>query len=316
MRQRAYNEGQYLQCIENSERVTWKISEVLPDDYVFNFDRPFAPSLLTGEGELHFLNDRDRLIFSQIWGPTYLNLFAFVEEYITLFALNLATESTFKEALKFRAYVRFSEEEIKHQALFRKYVKMFNESFIGPCCFIENSQEVASLILSNSKLCVLLLTYHLEIVTQDHYKTCIDPVENVDEKFKEILKKHWLEEVQHAKIDLMKLEDEFFESGEEEFLNSIDEYFNILELFVSVISEQVKLSYQSLLDHTTNPEYYGTQNFKDQYFQKQVQAYFDCFIVKGLENQIFLGSIESFSKNGIEKIKEKTKVLKLKIMGK
>lgn len=315
MGQRAYNEGVYLQCIENSERVTWKISEVLPDDYVFNFERPFAPSLLSGEGDLQFLNDRDRLIFSQIWGPTYLNLFAFVEEYITLFALNLATESTFKEALKFRAYVRFSEEEIKHQTLFRKYVKMFNESFIGPCSFIENSQEVASLILSNSKLCVLLLTYHLEIVTQDHYKTCIDPVEDIDEKFKEILKKHWLEEVQHAKIDLMKLEDEFFERGEDEFLNSIDEYFNILELFVNVIREQVKLSYQSFLDHTSNPEYYGAQSFKDQYLQKQVEAYFDCFIIKGLENQIFVKSIESFSKDGIEKIKEKTKALKLKIIG-
>jgi hypothetical protein len=55
---------------------------------------------------------------SQIQGRTYANVFGLVERFINAKVLELSHDHWFGDQLE--ALVRFSDEELKHQALFRR----------------------------------------------------------------------------------------------------------------------------------------------------------------------------------------------------
>lgn len=292
-------------CIEISEKVCWTISDLLPDDFNINYEKHFLPPTLTQENELTFLSPSEKKSLNQIWGASYFNLFAFVEEYITLYSLSLANDSSFKNSYELRAFVRFSEEEVKHQQLFRCYLDKFNDSFGESCEFIGNEKDVASMILSNSKLCVLLLTYHLELITQQHYTESIKSYEKLDEKFTEILKCHWLEEAQHAKLDLYKMKEVAGLGSEEDFLFSLDEYFMVLDGFVGLLKLQAEMNFESLKKCSADKEKFNDDSNRDVFINSQHKSYVDAFIGLGLTNSKFLKEVEELSEKSIEIIDRK-----------
>lgn len=285
----------YIKCIESSENVFWKLRDLLPDDFKISLNQMLIPSSLTKENELEFLTKEQKLDLNHIWASTYFHLFAYVEEYITLLTLNLATDSTFIENYKMRAYLKFSEEEVKHQMLFRNYIKKFSKVFKTKCHYIDGEKEVASTILSNSKLGVLLLTYHLELVTQQHYLESISKEskrEALDKKFCEILKCHWREEVQHAKLDLYKIKEIVSSSTKEEIDLAFQEYFNILDSFSSILYQQAFLNLTTI----SNISYQDTLSFtpeqRDHFIKIQHLAYIDSFIIMGIKNKTFSHELE------------------------
>jgi hypothetical protein len=48
---------------------------------------------------------------------------------------------------------------------------------------------------------VLALTLHIELFTQLHFRSSIDPDQQVSPLFKDVFRYHWLEESQHAILD-------------------------------------------------------------------------------------------------------------------
>jgi hypothetical protein len=71
----------YATCVRNSEKVAWKLDDVLPPNTKLDFSHPFRPTL-SGDSRISILNDREKLKLNQITGNSYMNLFGFVEEYI------------------------------------------------------------------------------------------------------------------------------------------------------------------------------------------------------------------------------------------
>jgi hypothetical protein len=152
-----------------------------------------------------FLNEAERLALNHLSGNAYLNLFSFVEEYILATMLKHAHAEVFGDPNALRALTRFVDEELKHQALFDRYRRAFQRDFGHPCGVLETAQEVAAVIMSHSPMAVLLITLHIELMTQHHYTECVKDAD-VDPLFKGLLKNHWLEEAQHAKIDALELD--------------------------------------------------------------------------------------------------------------
>lgn len=299
----------YNQCIENSEKVCWKVSDLLPNDYKISYEKRFLPRSLTFENELELLTEAEARSLNQILGASYFNIFAFVEEYITLFTLNLATDYSFSENHKLRAYVRFSEEEIKHQILFRKYLQKFNQSFKVKCEFIGGAKEVASSILSNSKLCVLMLTYHLELITQQHYADSVKEDEHLDEKFKEILRCHWLEESQHARLDLYKLKEEASQQSEEDIVESTGEYLNIIDGLQTLFRMQCEMNYRSLVLCSPDNKKLQSVDFEKKFIESQLKAYIKIFVTQGLENRNFQKELKAISPQSLDLIVQKNQSL-------
>ena len=60
---------------------------------------------------------------------------------------------------------------------------------------------MAKVVLSKSTWAVMALTYHVEIFTQVHFKSSIEPEAELSELWKDVFLYHWKEESQHAVID-------------------------------------------------------------------------------------------------------------------
>lgn len=84
------------------------------------------------------------------------------------------------------ALVRFTGEELKHQALFRAIERLVGEGMPDGYEFLPQPNDVASFVLSKSTWAVLALTCHIELFTQAHYRQSIEPDENLSELYKDV----------------------------------------------------------------------------------------------------------------------------------
>ena len=99
------------------------------------------------------------------------------------------------------ALIRFSDEELKHQELFRRMELLAAKDMPAGYKTVPDANEVAQVVLGKSTWSVLALTCHIEIFTQIHYKKSIENAENISELWKDVFLYHWKEECQHAIID-------------------------------------------------------------------------------------------------------------------
>ena len=60
-------------------------------------------------------------------------------------------------------------EDLKHQQLFLRFGDLFNRGFGTKCDLLDGASDVAQFVLSKSPMGVLLVTLHLELITQAHY---------------------------------------------------------------------------------------------------------------------------------------------------
>src|SRR6185437_11795050 len=92
------------------------------------------------------------------------------------------------------ALVRFSDEELKHQALFRRIDVMVAEILPDGYRFDVDPDAVARTVLAKSTWAVLALTLDIELFTQLHYRQSIAPDIELSELFKDVFLYHWKEE--------------------------------------------------------------------------------------------------------------------------
>jgi len=97
--------------------------------------------------------------------------------------------------------VRFSDEELKHQEMFRRIEEMIARGMPAGYRLMPDPDEVASAVLGKSTWAVLALTCHIELFTQAHYRESIEPNSELSPLFKDVFLHHWLEESQHAILD-------------------------------------------------------------------------------------------------------------------
>src|SRR5688500_10010148 len=112
--------ARYARCIKASKRVRWDIDADVFRGRSFDFNRKFLPDGLTKVGELPFLTTTERRVMSHVQGRTYAYVFGLVERYIGAKILELAMEQRFGDQVVLEGLVRFSDEELKHQELFRR----------------------------------------------------------------------------------------------------------------------------------------------------------------------------------------------------
>src|SRR5262245_26613599 len=184
----------YGKVVEISERVAWRLNEVVPDGAELDFKRPFMPAAMFQGGSLDFLSAGEKLKLNQIFGNSYAYLFYFVEAYIIDMAMRHAEAELYGNDDNLRAMLRFAEEEVKHQKMFQRFKVMFDRSFGSECDLVQNPQAVAGVILSKSPMAVTLVTLHLELITQAHYVDCMRDSNEMEPLFQRLFKHHWLEE--------------------------------------------------------------------------------------------------------------------------
>ncbi len=150
---------------------------------------------------LEFLSEAERRLLSQVQGRSYANIFGLVERFINAKVLELSQHYLLTDQVALEALVRFSEEELKHQELFRRIERLAAQGMPGGYRFLPEPNAVARVVLQKSTWAVLALTCHIELFTLAHYKRSIEVDSELSPLFKDVLLFHWKEESQHALLD-------------------------------------------------------------------------------------------------------------------
>jgi hypothetical protein len=191
----------YARCIDASRRVRWEIEADVIRGRRFDRSQKFLPDGLSLASEFDTLSADEKRFVSQIQGRTYANVFGLVERFITAKMLEVSREHWLGDQSALEALVRFSDEELKHQALFRRVEGLIAEALPSGYRFAVNPGQVAAVVLGKSTWAVLALTLDIELFTQLHYRTSIEPDAQLSDLFKDVFLHHWKEESQHAILD-------------------------------------------------------------------------------------------------------------------
>jgi hypothetical protein len=191
----------YARCIQTSKRVRWDIDKDVIRGRDFDTAHKFLPDGLSLADAFTTLSADEKRYVSQIQGRTYANIFGLVERFINAKVLELSEDHWFGDQVALEALVRFSDEELKHQALFRLVDAMVGDVLPVGYRFDVDHNAVAHAVLGKSTWAVLALTLDIELFTQLHYRQSIDSDPQLSELFKDVFLFHWKEESQHAILD-------------------------------------------------------------------------------------------------------------------
>src|SRR5215470_5348818 len=134
----------YARCVQTSKRVRWDIDQDVIRGRRFDAAHKFLPDGLSLADAFTMLSPAEKRFVSQIQGRTYANVFGLVERFINAKVLELGADPALE------ALVRFSDEELKHQALFRRIDAMVGEVLPEGYRFDFDPDAVAHTVLGKS----------------------------------------------------------------------------------------------------------------------------------------------------------------------
>jgi hypothetical protein len=298
----------YEATLADSVKVGWQVNDLIGGDKRFDFSKAFLPESLAQVRGLASLSPREKLLLNQIRAYTYLHLFGFVEEFILPFVTDEARASMLGggDLLEVRALMTFADEEAKHIHLFKTFAEEFRKGFHTPIGVIGPAVEVAKVVLSHSRLGVALLTLHLEWMTQAHYVDSAKDDGDLDAQFKSLLKHHWMEEAQHAKLDTMLVDKLAREGGAPAIEKAFADFAALGGAIDGLLGQQVQLDLASL-EAAAGRKLTGAE--RAEITTVQTRAYRHTFIASGLLTKNFLSTVDQLSPGASEKMREMAKTL-------
>ena len=194
----------YAKTIEASKRIRWDIDRDVIRGRRFDLRQKFLPDGLSLIDEIEGLSDDQRRLLGQVQGRTYANMFGLVERFIGAKMLEVSRDHWLGDQTALEAIVRFTDEELKHQELFRRIERLVAADMPAGYRFDISANDVAAFVLGKSTWAVLALTCHIELFSQAHYRASIESAQDLSPLFKDVFLFHWKEESQHAIIDEME----------------------------------------------------------------------------------------------------------------
>jgi len=191
----------YAKTIEVSKRIRWDIDRDVIRGREFDLQDKFMPDGLSLVNELPFLTPQAQRFLGQVQGRTYANMFGLVERFIGAKMLELTRDHWLGDQTALEAMVRLTDEELKHQELFRRIELLAAARMPAGYRFDVSANDVAGFVLGKCTWAVLALTCHIELFSQAHYRASIGAADDLSPLFKDVFLHHWKEESQHAIID-------------------------------------------------------------------------------------------------------------------
>jgi len=230
--------ARYARAIQASKKARWDIDADVIRGREFDFSQKFLPDGLSLAGELEFLTEAEVRLLSQVQGRSYAYIFGLVERYIGAKVLELSGQHWLGDQVALEALVRFSDEELKHQELFRRLEGMMAAGMPDGYRRVADPNDVARAVLSKGTWAVLGLTCHIELFTQSHYQQSIEPEENLSPLFKDVFRYHWREECQHAILDEIEWKREDAKLTPEQRDRAVDELIELVGAVDGILQAQ------------------------------------------------------------------------------
>ena len=294
----AYN---FKDVLETSVRAAWRIEDVLPEGSKLDFSRDFLPQNLARTAEAPGLNDEQKRILNQIRGHEYLTLFGLVEEFILPFVLDHARPQLDGDDERVRALLNFAGEEAKHIHLFKLFHKLFTDSFGTECAVIGPPEAIGAKVLGHDPLSVALLILHIEWMTQSHYVDSVREDAFLDPMFKSLLKHHWMEEAQHAKLDTLMVAALAEGRDEAGIQKAIDEYLELGMFLDNGFKAQAEMNVDALVKAT---DAWLHADDRARLIAQQHQALRWTYIGSGMTHPKFVATLSAMSPAARDRVAE------------
>jgi len=240
----------YQGVLEASERINWRIEDIIGGAKRLDFNKPFMPESLAQVQGLPFLSPEEKRTLNQIRGHEYLAMFGLVEEFILPYVVDHVRPQLSADDYQLRALLGFAGEEAKHIHLFKRFRQEFEAGFGSKCNFIGPAEAVRRFVLSHSPLGVAIAILHIEWITLRHYVEGVRDNQDLDAQFKSLLKNHWLEESQHTKLDTLIVEEIVRNSTSQEIDQAFKEYGEIGAFLDQGIQQQTEFDVESFVQAT------------------------------------------------------------------
>ena len=289
----------YQSTLAAQEVIHWRIEDIIGGEKRLDFSKPFMPESLAQTEPLTFLSSEEKRILNQIRGNAYLCIFGLVEEFILPFVLDHARGQLNGDDYRVRALLQFAGEEAKHIQLFKRFRQEFEDGFGTNCPVIGPPDAIASAVLAHDPLGVAITTLHIEWMVQRHYIDSIKDDQELDPQFKSLLKHHWIEEVQHAKLDTLMVESLAAGRSEEERMRGVEEYIEIGGIIDGGLQQQIEFDLTSFEEATgrnlTEPE-------KEEFRRVQLRANRWTYLGTGMTHVKVLETLESLTPKARQRI--------------
>ena len=284
-----------------SQHINWRVEDIIGGNKGLDFSKPFLPESLARVEPLKFLEADERLILNQIRGNGYVYIFGLVEEFILPFVLDHARPRLSGDDMRTRAMLQFAGEEAKHIDLFKRFRAEFEAGFGTRCDVIGPPEAIAKAVLAHSPLSVALLILHIEWMTQRHYLDSVKDDRAIDQQFKSLLKHHWMEEAQHAKLDTLMVEELAADCSGDEIAKALDGYLELGGMIDGALKQQVEFDIDAFVRATGR---ILTEAERAEMASQQHQAQRWTFIGSGMSHGNFLTTVGNLSSAAAAKLKE------------
>jgi hypothetical protein len=294
-----YHDFNYEATLASSIRAQWQLDDVLRTDQELDFSRNFMPESLARTAAIESLNPFEQRVLNQISAHQYLSIFGIVEEFILPFLFDHARPALRGDDWRIRALLNFASEEAKHIHLFKRFHDAFVRGFPVECRVIGPSEDIGAEVLRHDPLAVGLVILMIEWMTQAHYLGSIRDDSDLDPLFKSLMKNHWIEESQHAKLDTLIVDALAEGRSEEQIDKAIDEFLEIGGFLDNGFKAQAGLNLDAL-EKAIGRKLEDREAVEAQ----QHQAARWTYIGSGLVHERFKATLESLSPRAAERIAE------------
>ena len=292
-----YHDFTYQATLASSLRGAWQLDDVLREDQELDFSRNFLPESLARTGQLTDLSADEQRLLNQIAAHEYLGVFGIVEEFILPFLFDHARPALSGDDWRVRAIINFASEEAKHIHLFRRFHQAFKRGFPVECQMIGPSEAIGQKVLSHDPLAVALVILMIEWMTQQHYLGSVRDNSDIDPLFKSLLKHHWIEEAQHAKLDTLIVEALAEGKSEDQIDRAINEFFEIGAFLDAGLEQQASFNLDALEKLIGRP-----LPDREAILKQQHQAARWTFLGSGMVHDRFRSTVEAISPRAAARI--------------
>lgn len=294
-----YHDFSYEAVLGSSLRANWKLDDVLRADQELDFSRNLMPESLSRTRQLTSLTDDEQRMLNQISAHQYLCIFGVVEEFILPFLMDHARPHLSGDDWRVRAILNFAAEEAKHIHLFKRFHEAFTRGFPVECEMIGPSEAVGAEVLRHDPLAVGLVILMIEWMTQAHYLGSIRDDGDIDPLFKSLMRNHWMEEAQHAKLDTLIVEALAEGRSEAELEKVMDEFFEIGGFLDNGLAQQAIFNLEAL-ERLTGKKFAD----REAIIAQQHQAARWTYIGSGMVHERFIATLKALSPNVAHRVAE------------
>ena len=267
----------------------WRVEDLIGGERRLDFTKPFMPEGLAGVEPLGFLSGDERRMLNQIRGHEYLAIFGVVEEFILPFVLDHARPRLRDDDHRVRALLQFAGEEAKHIQLFKRFREAFMADFGTACNVIGPPEAIAAEVLKRHPLAVALLILHIEWMTQKHFLEGVKDNRDIDPLFRSLLKHHWMEEANHAKLDTLMVQALGESCSLEERMSAFGQYLDLGMFIDQGLAAQLDLNLDAF-SRATQRKLTDAQWTEVRDVQRRAMRW--TYIGSGITHPMFLESVE------------------------